>query len=422
MNLIKKIFNNFFILKIFFFTIIFSRIISANNINETNTPILKRLPTSIFATVNNEPISIYDLIQRSNLFSVSAKIPINKEFETNILPELISGYVDEIIQMQEIQKNNIVIIDDQIQKMVLQIEKENGFKKGKLKGFLKENKTDISILEKQLKASFGWRQLIANKFRHQIIIQDSEIEVIHKKLKSNIGKEEFSIEQIFLSFENKKENEVLEKINNLHKQILKGGDFSSIAKEISDSFTGKIGKIGWITEVDLDSKILNKVKKLEKNKVSVPLKGNAGYFIIKVINKRIIGAEEINQVSLFKFQLIEKNEKVTSLMAKIKNCDELKKFSNKWGTEDSGSLGMLNFDELSNNLKTAVGKMKKNEIQSVEVGSKKSLYMLCDVKKTKPIVPSKFKITEVLTSKKLDVIAKQYMSELRSKAVIDIRI
>ena len=83
---------------------------------------------------------------------------------------------------------------------------------------------------------------------------------------------------------------------------------------------------------------------------------------------------------------------------------------------------MLNFDELSNNLKTAVGKMKKNEIQSVEVGSKKSLYMLCDVKKTKPIVPSKFKITEVLTSKKLDVIAKQYMSELRSKAVIDIRI
>ena len=102
MNLIKKIFNNFFILKIFFFIIIFSRIISANNINEANTPILKRLPTSIFATVNNEPISIYDLIQRSNLFSVSSKIPMNEQFEKNILPELISGYIDEIIKMQEI--------------------------------------------------------------------------------------------------------------------------------------------------------------------------------------------------------------------------------------------------------------------------------------------------------------------------------
>jgi hypothetical protein len=48
--------------------------------------------------------------------------------------------------------------------------------------------------------------------------------------------------------------------------------------------------------------------------------------------------------------------------------------------------------------------------------------MTCDIKKTKPIIPSKFKIRDMLTNKKLDTIAKQYMSELRSKALIDIRI
>ena len=37
---------------------------------------------------------------------------------------------------------------------------------------LKENKTDIKILEKQLRANIGWRQLIAQKFRSQIIIQE----------------------------------------------------------------------------------------------------------------------------------------------------------------------------------------------------------------------------------------------------------
>ena len=84
MNLIKKIFNNFFLLNFFFTIIVFTKLILANNTNEANVPILERLPTSIFATVNNDPISIYDLIQRSNLFSVSAKIPINEEFETKI--------------------------------------------------------------------------------------------------------------------------------------------------------------------------------------------------------------------------------------------------------------------------------------------------------------------------------------------------
>jgi len=423
MRLIKKIFNKFFLLEFFFAIVIFSKLVIANNQNEANTSILKRLPTSIFATINGEPISIYDLIQRSLLFSISAKISINEEFETKVLPDLISGYIDEVIKIQQIKKENIFISDDQISQMILQIEKENGFKKDKLKEYLKENNTDISILEKQLESTIGWKQLIANKFRKQVVIQDSEIETIHKKLKSNIGKEEFFIEQIFLSFENKKkENDVLKRINNLYEQIVSGGDFGSIAKQFSDTFGGKVGKIGWMAETDLDEKIVNDVKKLEINKISKPLKGENGYFIIKVLNKRIIGDEIINQVSLFRFKLIETNDKINLLLNKIKNCNELEEFSKKWATADSGSLGMLNFNEISDNLKSAVKKMKKNQIQPIKYGSEEFLYMLCDIEKTKPIIPSKFKITDILTNQKLDKIARQYMSELRSKAIIDIRI
>ena len=124
MRFIKKIFNKFFLLKFFFTIILFSKIILANNMNEKNLSILERLPTSIFATVNNDPISIYDLIQRSNLFSVSAKIPINEQFQINILPGLISGYIDEIIQIQEIKKIGLTVSNEQVQNMVSAIEKE----------------------------------------------------------------------------------------------------------------------------------------------------------------------------------------------------------------------------------------------------------------------------------------------------------
>ena len=48
--------------------------------------------------------------------------------------------------------------------------------------------------------------------------------------------------------------------------------------------------------------------------------------------------------------------------------------------------------------------------------------MICDIKKIKHVIPSKFKIRDILTNRKLDTIARQYLSELRSKAVIDIRI
>ena len=423
MRSIRKISNTFSLLKIFFAIFLFSKIVLANNTNETNLSILERLPTSIFATVNNDPISIYDLIQRSNLFSVSSKIPINEQFETNILPDLISGYIDEIIKRQEIKRLGITVSNEQIQNIVSEIEKENGFKKGKFKEYLKDNKTDISILEKQLETSIGWRQLVSNKFRNQVIIQDSEVETILTKLKSSIGKEEFLIEQIFLSFEDKKENEVLNNIRNLHKQVTSGGDFISISKQFSDSFGGKVGNIGWISELDLDPKIVNEVKKIEIKKLSQPLKGENGYFIIKVIDKKIIGDELIGEVSLYKFELIEKNEEINLLLKKIKNCDELVEFSNKYATTDSGSLGKLKFNELPSNIRSVVKKMNKNEISDVlETESENFQLMLCDVKKTKTIIPSKFKITEILMNKKLDTIARQYMSELRTKAIIDVRI
>ena len=423
MRSVRKISNTFSLLKIFFAIFLFSKIVLANNTNETNLSILERLPTSIFATVNNDPISIYDLIQRSNLFSVSSKIPINEQFETNILPDLISGYIDEIIKRQEIKRLGITVSNEQIQNIVSEIEKENGFKKGEFKEYLKDNKTDISILEKQLETSIGWRQLVSNKFRNQVIIQDSEVETILTKLKSSIGKEEFLIEQIFLSFEDKKENEVLNNIRNLHKQVTSGGDFISISKQFSDSFGGKVGNIGWISELDLDPKIVNKVKKIEIKKLSQPLKGDNGYFIIKVIDKKVTGDELIGEVSLYKFELIEKNEEINLLLKKIKNCDELVKFSNKYATTDSGSLGKLKFTELPSNIRSVVKKMNKNEISDVlETESENFQLMLCDVKKTKTIIPSKFKITEILMNKKLDTIARQYMSELRTKAIIDVRI
>ena len=423
MRSIRKISNTFSLLKIFFAIFLFSKIVLANNTNETNLSILERLPTSIFATVNNDPISIYDLIQRSNLFSVSSKLPINEQFETNILPDLISGYIDEIIKRQEIKRLGITVSNEQIQNIVSEIEKENGFKKGEFKEYLKDNKTDISILEKQLETSIGWRQLVSNKFRNQVIIQDSEVETILTKLKSSIGKEEFLIEQIFLSFEDKKENEVLNNIRNLHKQVVSGGDFISISKQFSDSFGGKVGNIGWISELDLDPKIVNEVKKIEIKKLSQPLKGENGYFIIKVLDKKIIGDELIGEVSLYKFELIEKNEEINLLLKKIKNCDELVKFSNKYATTDSGSLGKLKFTELPSNIRSVVKKMNKNEISDVlETESENFQLMLCDVKKTKTIIPSKFKITEILMNKKLDTIARQYMSELRTKAIIDVRI
>ena len=86
-------------------------------------------------------------------------------------------------------------------------------------------------------------------------------------------------------------------------------------------------------------------------------------------------------------------------------------------------MGDVKYSELSKNLRDEVKRLKKNEISDfINFGNDKFQIMVCDVKKVKPIIPSKYKIRDILVNKKLDTIARQYMSELRSKAIIDIRI
>ena len=419
MKLLIKIFHNFFLRCILIFIIL---LYSKPSLTNNETPILDRLPTSIFATVNDEAISIYDLILRAKLFSLSAKIKIDNNFSMNILPELISGLIDEKIQSQEITRDSIFVPEEQVNATIRKLEKDNGLEENTLEDYLKDNGSDITILEKQIETSIGWRQLVSNRFRKTVVIQENEVERIHNNLKSNVGKDEFLIHQIYLSFENKNQENVLEKINNLYDEISKGGDFLRIADQFSDSVSGKIGNIGWAPETDIDNEVLSKIKKMETSSISPPLKGEIGYYIIKLIDKRKIGEELIDEVSLFQLSLIDESTERISELEKINNCNDLEKFSEDYGTTSSGSLGFLKFRELSNILKKEIRKLEKNEIsQEIIVADESYRIMICDIKKISPIIPSKFKIEEILMSRKLETISRQYMNELRAKAVIDIK-
>jgi hypothetical protein len=310
-----------------------------------------------------------------------------------------------------------------VNREIEKVEKDNGMPAGSLKKYLKENKSDVEILKKQIEVSIGWAQLISNKFRSQIIIQESDTQRIIDNLESQKGKEEYFVEQIFVSFENRNEREAFKRINNLNEQIKKGGDFLSIAKQFSDSSSGKLGRIGWTPEFELDPKLVDKIKKIEINKISNPIKGENGYYILNIKDKKIIGEERISKVSLFQFDLIEENDEILSKMKEIGNCEDLEKFSEQYASVESGSLGLVNFNELSIPVKKTVKELNKNEISDlIKVASRDVRIMLCDVVKITPTLPSKFKIEQILATKKLDTISRQYLTELRSNAIIDIKI
>ena len=156
-----------------------------------------------------------------------------------------------------------------------------------------------------------WNNLIYEKFKNRVIINESEIK---DNLDQEIKKIKFS-RDVFLSeilIKNSKDLDLEATYSEILKSIENVG-FATTANIFSISDTAKIGgKIGWVKETSLSKQILEKIINLDKGQISEPIKINENFLILALddikINKNKIDKNRIlsNRISYYKNQQLER--------------------------------------------------------------------------------------------------------------------
>src|SRR5216684_2732446 len=111
----------------------------------------------IAAVVNDEIISIFDVVSRMRLVMISSNIPDTPQ---RIGPQVLRSLIDEKLQLQEAKRQNVTATDDEINKALGQIEQQNNMKAGQLNEFMKARGIDRGSLVDQLTAGIVWAKLI----------------------------------------------------------------------------------------------------------------------------------------------------------------------------------------------------------------------------------------------------------------------
>src|ERR1700684_3049540 len=93
----------------------------------------------IAAVVNDEVISVYDLVSRLRMVLLSSNIPDTPEARQKVEAQVLRALVDEKLQLQEAKKQNVVASDDEINAALGKIEKQNNMQPGQLTAFLKSH-------------------------------------------------------------------------------------------------------------------------------------------------------------------------------------------------------------------------------------------------------------------------------------------
>lgn len=244
----------------------------------------------IAAVVGGDIVTTTDLKDRAEmLLKSSGKAPSREMFE-RVKTQVLEGLIAETVQIQEAKKQGVIVGDAEIEEGFKKIAEGNKMSVEQFKGILKKQGIRLTSIERQIRAQLGWGKVIQQVLRPRITIGPSEIAAEKARMVASSGKREYLAAEIFLPVSAPADDARVRALaQTLAGQIRKGKSFPQIAREQSQSASAaQGGMMGWVTEGQLEGALDKALAALPKDKVSDPVKGEDGYYLLYVRDVRTI--------------------------------------------------------------------------------------------------------------------------------------
>ena len=253
--------------------------------------------------VNNEIITNSDiekeyryLVSLNNQLKNLEKQKIIELSKESALREKIKKI--ELIKYFDLKTININI-DNYLENFYRNLNIKN---KKEFEEYLQSNNISLNYVRKKIEIEILWNQLIYDRYIGQINIDRNQLKEKVKKLISTKKQKKYSLSEILFNIENNSNFE--KKLENINQSISEIG-FKNTANIYSISDSSKFGgKIGWIEEQKLSTKILEQLKALEVGQYTSPVQVGSSFLILKIEEIKYENAiinedEELNKMIQF---------------------------------------------------------------------------------------------------------------------------
>jgi len=259
--------------------------------------------------VNDQIITNIDIINESKYL-----IALNNQLRNLTKKKIIAIAKESIIKekIKEIELSKYFTLDqtnpilDQVIKDFYQKLKLNN--KSELVRYLSEYNLTIEEVKKKVEIETTWNQLIYQKYKNQIDIDENALKKRLLKKNTSNTKKIYSMSEIV--FEKKKEQSLNETIKKIYGSIEEIG-FKNTATIFSISDSAKFGgSIGWIEEENISKKIIEITQNLEVGTHTKPIQLGNGFIIIKLDDVKIEKVKINKEEELDKMIVFETNRQL----------------------------------------------------------------------------------------------------------------
>ncbi len=391
----------------------------------------------IAAVVNDEVISVFDLVSRVRMVMISSNIADTPETRQRIAPQVLRSLIDEKLQLQEAKRQSVTATDEELNKGLEQIEKQNNMRSGQLNEFLKTRGLDRGQLVDQLTASIVWTKLVKRQAAQTASISDAEIDDSLKRVKEHAGEPQSRVAEIFLAVDNPaQDDEVRQLAERLTAQMKQGARFSAVARQFSQSATAAVGgDIGYVRPDQLAPELGKAVTTLRPGELSQPVRTGGGYYLLLVLDRRTgsSGGGEQDQV----FDIVQvvfpfpakageaarrgAMAEAESVRGQAKDCPTMRKIGKEKSPQLS-SEGKLAASQIAPEMRKVIDGMPVGQVsQPIVQKNGVGVIMVCGKTAGSSGGLSRDDVAETILRQRFDTLSRRYLRDLRRTAYVDVR-
>jgi peptidyl-prolyl cis-trans isomerase SurA len=390
----------------------------------------------VVARVNDDAITDFELRQRITFAVRSAGMQETADLQQRLGPQILRQMIDERLQIQNSKALGVKPSEAEVNQRVHEIERNAGMQPGQFKAYLQSIGVPYDIASQQIEASLAWAKIVRRKVRPQVDVSDAEIEDAMQRIRSNVGKTESRVAEIFIPIDKVDQaDEAKRSADRVIEQLRRGAAFAALAQQFSQGATAQQGgDLGWILPGSLDPALDAMMEKMPLRQPSEPIRTAAGYHILFVIDRRPFASARPDDVRLNLVQMTlalpvnasadevaRATGEAQKAMAGVRSCQDLHTRARELKGATSGDLANVRVGDL------AATREMSDQIPRLNVGGAAGPFRVAEGLQVVALcnkegaggMPTRDVISQQILLQKLEAASRRYMRELRRVATID---
>ena len=264
-----------------------------------------QIENKILVKVDNKIITNYDLLREIKTLLLINNIELNNDNYVKTKPIALNGLISRYLKLSEIEKYDIEKFNKrELSSYIDNLAKSQNITVLELKNKFTTNNLNYDTFIENLKVGYIWNSLIFDLYKNQIEINTIEIEnELEQIVNSRKTLQRYNISEIEISSKNISEKKMME----IYEFINKFGYEEAVKKfSIAESALNN-GKLGWISENELQNIYSRELKKLKIGEITQPIKKNNKLIILK-LNNRETEQKIIENIEDLRKKLIGQNK------------------------------------------------------------------------------------------------------------------